>query len=666
MKKILIIPLLLIGLTLQATPEKIYPKTKILKPVGWYSDQMLEWASYVQGHSTEADAWLNYYAATRFAQRNVEQLDRIVEKMTTAIPNTFEYYLIQGWHAGFGPDAIKHLTKAFDMKPEHSGSYGLLMLTSEFQGNRNDRKFYAKKMHEAGILSASLLSYSYNVLMSVESGSVLFTEGDNTTLPLLALQDVWNVRSDVTVLNLDMIGYPDYRKSKLVDAGLVLPTITETNPDFKQLICAALPVENSTRKFYYALTLSKENIADLKDQLYVVGLASQLSQTRIDNISLIKDNLEKRFLLDYLAVDFNGTSQFDTGNVLSSNYLVPLLLLYEEYERNGEKDRQIELSELIFKIAASSNKEDLVNNFLSRNKSDAIPYFPFEIEVKSLEDDFRPISNTIYAANTEVTNAQYNRFLEYLKVNKLTDFEELYKFDFSRYEEPALSFMTNYTTPRTETKKDKYFNHYPAVNISYEGANAYCDWLTQQYNNATERKFKKVKFRLPTLDEWQIAAAGIKNPVSWKLNEQEVEVKITPKGSEFDKDAEVRKVSLNDPEIQYPWFRYFGLRNSPLNHKSCYLGNFKSEPCDCPGYRGKVPSSNDGWAMMAPTKTYFPNDVGLYDVVGNVAEMISEKGKACGGSWNHPPSESTIRSINTYSNPDAAFGFRVFMEIIEQ
>jgi len=53
-------------------------------------------------------------------------------------------------------------------------------------------------------------------------------------------------------------------------------------------------------------------------------------------------------------------------------------------------------------------------------------------------------------------------------------------------------------------------------------------------------------------------------------------------------------------------------------------------------------------------------------MVGNVAEMTLEKGKACGGSWNHTPEESTIRSINTYTKPDAAIGFRVFMEIIEK
>ncbi len=664
MKKILFIPMILIGLSVQAKPEKIYPKTKFLKPVSWYSDQMVEWSSYVQSHSTEADAWLNFYAAARFAQRNDQQLDLIVEKMMSAIPNTYEYYLIQGWHAGFSEEAVNLLTKAYGMKPEHSWSYCLLMMASEFQTNKENRLFYAKKMHEAGMLSASLLSYSYNVLMSIEPGAVLFTEGDNTTLPLLALQDVWNVQPDVTVLNLDMISYPDYRKSKLAAAGLALTTISETNPDFKHLICAALPVENSKRKFYYALTLSKENITDLKDQLYVVGLASQLSPTRIDNISLIKDNLENRFLLDYLAVDFNGTSQFDTGNVLSSNYLVPLLLLYEHYERNGEKEKQTELGELVYKIATSTNKKDLVNNFLSRKISEAIPYFPGALNAKTLEGRFRTISDKLFAEESEVMNVQYNEFLSYLIKNNLNDLYDKYKFDLSKYDEPALSMMKNYTSARITTKKEKYFTQYPAVNISYEAAVAYCSWLTDQYNALPEKKYKKVKFRLPSIEEYQIAAASIKNPTSWNINEQMVEVKLYPPGKEFGKEFELKNVSAGDPDLLYPWFRVYNYRNSARNHKGCYLGNFKTPDHEKPCMPERMTSA-DGWMMMGPVETYFPNDIGLYDVVGNVAEMTAEKGKACGGSWNHPPEESTIKSVNLYEGPDATIGFRVFMEIIE-
>ncbi len=665
MKKLLVIPLLIVGIAVYATPEKIYPKTKILRPVEWYVEQMNEWGDFIQNHSTDADAWLNFYAAARFAQQDNQRLDLIVNKMEASILKTFEYYLIQGWHAGFSSEATQYLTKAYELKPDHAGSYGLLLMASEFHGDKDKREFFGKKMQEAGMLSASLLNYSYNVLMSIDQGSILFTEGENTSLPLLALQDVWKVRTDVTVLNLDMILYSDYRKSKFNEANLAMGTISDRDPNFKQLLCAALPVENPGRKFYYALTLGKENITSLKDQLYVVGLASRLSQTRVDNISIIQENLEKRFLLDYLSVDFNGTSQFDTGTILSANYLVPFLLLYEHYEKSGEKDKQVELGEMIYRIAANTNKKELVNNFLNRSNTDVIPYFPANVNVKSLEGRFRLISDKLFAEEAEVRNEEFNMFLTYLVKNNLNDLYEKYKFDLSSYEEPALSMMKNYTFARTITKKEKYFTQYPAVNISYEAAVAYCSWLTDQYNQALDKKYKKVKFRLPTINEYQVAAAAIKNPTSWNINEQLVEVKLTPNGTEMDKNAEKKTVSLDDPEILYPWFRYFGLRNSPRNHKGCYLGNFKVPENETPCMPDKMTTA-DGWMMMGPVETYFPNDIGLYDVVGNVAEMTSEKGKACGGSWNHKPEESTIKSVNLYSGPDSAIGFRVFMEIIEQ
>jgi len=662
-----ILALLCISIGASATnPETILPKTKELKSVYWYANQEIEWSAFVNNNPKSADAWLNYYSAARYAQEDAQILDGIVKRMTLEVPNTYENHLVKGWHGGFTTEAVSELSKAFEINPTNANTYGLMLLASEFQFDDQERLSFGKKMYEAGLLPASLLNYSYNVLMSVEAGSVLFTEGDNTTLPLIALQDVWKVRPDVTILNLDMIIQGDYRKTKLSNSELALKTISDTDKNFKQLLCAALPIENPDRKFYYALTLSKEHLASMKDQLYVVGLASQLSPQRMDNISVIKDNLENRFLMDYLTVDFNGESETATGRVLSANYLVPLLLLYEHYVENNETEKKTELTKLINKIAANTNKEDLVSNFLNRNNFAEIPYFPSDLTAKSLEGRFKPISERIYAGESEVRNDQYNEFLAYLTKNKLNELHEKYKFDFSRYEEPAFSLMSNYALPRVETKKSKFFNRHPAVNISFDAANAYCEWLTQQYNNATERKYKKVKVRLPTLDEWQIAAAGIKNPSSWKLDEQRAEVRITPKGSEFDKNAEVKIVSLDNPEILYPWFKYYGLRNSPRNNKDCYLGNFKSEICNCPGMKGQQPPNADGFATMGATQAYFPNEVGLYDVVGNVAEMIDEKGKACGGSWNHSSAESTIRSVNTYSNPDAAVGFRVFMEIIEQ
>ncbi|AYB35619.1 hypothetical protein D4L85_19235 [Chryseolinea soli] len=142
-----------------------------------------------------------------------------------------------------------------------------------------------------------------------------------------------------------------------------------------------------------------------------------------------------------------------------------------------------------------------------------------------------------------------------------------------------------------------------------------------------------------------------------------VEVKIFEPGHDISKKYETKVVSMADKDILYPWFRYYNMRNSPLNSRGCSLGNFRypDHLKPCPGTKA---TTADGFWLMGPVKSYFPNDIGLYDVVGNVAEMTNEEGKACGGSWNHPPEESTIKSINAYQGPGDDIGFRVFMEVL--
>ena len=41
----------------------------------------------------------------------------------------------------------------------------------------------------------------------------------------------------------------------------------------------------------------------------------------------------------------------------------------------------------------------------------------------------------------------------------------------------------------------------------------------------------------------------------------------------------------------------------------------------------------DGAVFTAPVGAYWPNDLGIYNMSGNVAEMISEKGVTKGGSY---------------------------------
>jgi formylglycine-generating enzyme required for sulfatase activity len=656
---------ILAGLHLSAAiPEMIYPKTKVIKPVEWYEEQALLWKDVVLSKSENGQAWLNYYAASRYAHSSQEHLDAITQDVETAIPNTFESLLITGWNGGYSDEAYTSILRANSVNPSHPVALGLVVLMHELHGEAQERKKASERIFQSHGVSPSLLNYSYNVLMSVEPGAILITEGDNTTLPLYLLQDILNVRRDVVVLNLEMLMNEQYRKHKFGSLGIDMDFTAATHLQLKKDICTKLPSKNRKYSFYYALTLSRENLVTIKDQLYVVGLASQLSERRIDNISVIRENLEKKFLLDYLAVDFNGESHDAAGKVLQANYLVPMLLLDEHYRKSGEQEKADALEQIIRAIAEQTGKKTLVENYLRRESNDIVSFVPYKVDTKALEGRLKNVKDNVFAHEYEVTNAEYNAFLEYLYQNKRIDLYEQCKVQLDQYQEPALSFMRSYHINRQTTKKEKYFTNYPVVNITLEAAQAYCQWLTEQYHVSAERKYKKVQFRLPTIKEWQLAAAGIKNPASWDLAGNSVEVKIYEAGKAYSKKYEKKTVTLDDPEILYPWFKNYNFRNTVLNDRGCALGNFKFAETQRPCVPSRMTTA-DGFWMMSAVQAYFPNDIGLYDVVGNVAEMTSERGKACGGSWNHPPEESTIKSINLYTGPQADTGFRVFMEVIE-
>jgi formylglycine-generating enzyme required for sulfatase activity len=291
------------------------------------------------------------------------------------------------------------------------------------------------------------------------------------------------------------------------------------------------------------------------------------------------------------------------------------------------------------------------------------------LDLREVDKNIRIIRGNLYAMASEVTNAEYNTFLASLDDYNKKEQRKKFDFDLSRYDQSVRSFYTRYHKPAKELRKSRRdtlngYSHYPAVNISHEAAIEYCKWLTDQYNeNPKKKKFKKVLFRLPTLKEWQIAALGYDKFQSWNILENTVEVIITKDSMALDMLKGEKKTVKVDETFLYPWYYPWHFRNKPQNSRNCFLGNFRVDraiPCPANAH------AYDGWSMMARVASYFPNNIGLYDVAGNIAEMIDEKGKACGGSWKEYPAQSTIQSVKDFSGPDETVGFRVFMEVIEK
>lgn len=145
----------------------------------------------------------------------------------------------------------------------------------------------------------------------------------------------------------------------------------------------------------------------------------------------------------------------------------------------------------------------------------------------------------------------------------------------------TLVWVRDYAYSYNEPMARNYFSHpayddYPVVGVDWKMASAFSHWRTNLWNSyQTDQKngVKIENFRLPTEFEWEYAARGGRD--------------LAP----------------------YPWGGPY-VRNA----KGCLLANFK------PG-RGNYPE--DGGMYTVKADAYFPNDYGLYNMAGNVAEWTS-------------------------------------------
>ena len=259
-------------------------------------------------------------------------------------------------------------------------------------------------------------------------------------------------------------------------------------------------------------------------------------------------------------------------------------------------------------------------------KKDKTPVFT----LSKIEKTFAKVDSNLYASVYEVTNIQYQSFLKELKAKVDSKSIAIAEVDSTNW----LS-ETSYCEPLAEYyHRHPAYANYPVVNISYEGAQLFCKWLTEKYNRYPKRKFKKVLIRLPDKEEWQRAARGTLENVPYPWGGPTVVDKC------------------NFHRICQAGVHYDKQKNEYMLPK--------------PNKGGIAGGINDKWLGTAPVDSYEANSIGLFNVSGNVAEMIQEKGTSCGGGWRSGGFDVQINSTEKYEQPDVDLGFRYFIEIIEE
>lgn len=156
----------------------------------------------------------------------------------------------------------------------------------------------------------------------------------------------------------------------------------------------------------------------------------------------------------------------------------------------------------------------------------------------------------------------------------------------------TLCWISDFTYSFNEPYTNMYFWHpsyddYPVVGVNWKQARAFSVWRTQYLNDFLRKSGEGFvqDFRLPNEAEWEYAARG------------------------------------NLDLSMYPWGGMY-----TRNKQGCFLANFKP-------LRGNY--IDDGGMVTVAVGTYSPNEFGLFDMAGNVAEWTSNAYDESAYSFQH-------------------------------
>ncbi|MEL6591398.1 MAG: hypothetical protein AAFQ68_15015 [Bacteroidota bacterium] len=372
--------LLSLGMCLQSlsaqSPQKVVRITRELHEVSWYQEQAKAWQKELAARPINAAGWHSYYEANR-ALRNLtgepmEDLAQIVSKMKQHVPESFEYSFLVFRNGGImpegQPDNFAFLEKAHQIDPSRTEVLEDFVTHYELAGDFVKRKNFNIKRFHANDIPYEILSYNYNVLMSLSPNAVIFTNGDNDTYPLWLLQDAMDVRTDVMVINCSLSFENAYLNRLLKHNGI---------PEFNKKIDTKEAFESyhselrahllnqSNRPVYYALTVNPQTYEEIREKLYVVGLASQYSEKRFDNSRVLAENFEEKFRMEYLRLNLSHYGPSSVEADFAQAYLMPLLSLHRYYREEAEMNKAASLKTLIVQIASKTGREEEIAEHLN-------------------------------------------------------------------------------------------------------------------------------------------------------------------------------------------------------------------------------------------------------------------------------------------------------------
>ncbi len=273
------------------------------------------------------------------------------------------------------------------------------------------------------------------------------------------------------------------------------------------------------------------------------------------------------------------------------------------------------------------------------------------------------LKGNLFIDKTEISNTNWREFMYWNSTHKVSKSYRCSMLPDSTVWGNTYIYANWYSNNEKVKANTHYLRHaafsdFPVIGISYKQALEFCKWRSDIVNQYLYYKSKKlkcpldsvknypevVKYRLPTAEEWEYAAsAGLdfnKYPAGYE--------------SIIDRD----NLPVNDTREYALIYRLKQIDNSHIDTSKKKFTKFTNVPIIYTSYKT---------AMMTSVNTGKPNIFGIYNMLGNVSEIITDstyKGLNFTQSISNDSSDIyNYRKTFRYSKPEIWLGFRCVCEV---
>ena len=353
--------------------------TKIESPIVsekdfvWYVEQKEAWKAETQKDATSETAWLNYYNAARYMswyQQEDTTARQVVREMEAAIPNsyTFNYCAYRESVSGKGyGDPKTYAEAALTKLPDNMQFFDFdqWVCYLAMQGDETRMKTMAKRYFDSGLYSEAVLRYSYNELAGMDEDGIYIGNGDATIIPKWLIQEGMGLFRDKTIVCAPFLMVKEYREWLFRKLGIELPVLKEPQKaedydDNEVALINAIIGKYGSKVYFSPLNYNDNNY--WKKNLYNEGLLLKYSNKPYNNLAVKRNNVEKRYMMEYLLVSFRP--EWTAGQRLSANYAVLLADLLPYYAKHDKNRYEWLMNLLVSGVMNTSFSEERKQEYL--------------------------------------------------------------------------------------------------------------------------------------------------------------------------------------------------------------------------------------------------------------------------------------------------------------